>query len=321
MTEQRVSFQTVVEALLDSKEFPRRYLQFLSDIDPASLALLLEAWPRIKPARKRALLKYLEATLEEDTLVSYDDFARALLEDPETATRRSAIRLLVECDDPRLVPAYIKMLETDEDPATRAEAVTALGHFIRLGELEEIPQKAHRQVEDALLRAVNSQADADVCRRALEAVGFSSRPEVSTLIEAAFRRADHEWRASALVAMGRSIDDRWQEQVISMLLSENPQERLAAVQASGELGLVLARPLIIRLLEEEEDDDITTAAIWALSQIGGEDARTYIESLLDITEDEDQIEFLEEALENLDFTEDLERFDLLAFDPENEEAD
>ena len=319
MTEHQIPFQSVVEALLDSKDFPRRYLQYFSDIDPASLALLMKAWPQVKPARKRALLKQMEATLEEDTLASYDELARALLTDPESSTRRSAMRLLIDCEDPKLVPAYIKMLETDQDPATRAEAASALGHFVALGELEEISTKIHRQAEEALLRAANSQADANVCRRAVEAMGFSSRSEVTPLIESAFRRADHEWRASALIAMGRSSDDRWQEQVISMLLSENPRERLAAVQAAGELGLALARPLIIRLLEEEEEDDITTAAIWALSQIGGEDARTYIQSLLDITEDEDQIDFLEEALENLDFTEDLERFDLLAFDPDVED--
>lgn len=319
MTETRISFQTVIVALLDSKEFPRRYLQLFSDLDPASLALLMEAWPKVKPIRKHALLKHLESTLEEDTLVSYDDLARTLLADPDPAIRRSAIRLLVECDDPRLIPAYIHILEGDSDPQTQAEAATALGHFVMLGEMEEVPQKSHRQAEDALLHAANSHGDAESSRRAVESLGFSSRPEVPTLIEAAFRRADHDWRASALFAMGRSNDDRWQDQVISMIPSDDPRERLAAIQAAGELGLALARPLIIRALEEEEDDDTATAAIWALSQIGGEDARTYIQSLLDITEDEDQVAFLEEALENLEFTEDLERFDLMAFDPEDEE--
>lgn len=319
MVESHVPFQTVIDALLDSKEFPRRYIQYFSDIDPASLNLLMKAWPQVKSARKRALLKHLESTLEEDTLVSYDDLARAMLADPDPAIRRNAIRLLVECDDPKLVPAYIKMLESDEDPETRAEAATALGHFVMLGELEEIPEKVHRQAEDALLHAANSQSDNEISRRAVESLGFSSRPEVPTLIEAAFRRADHIWRASALFAMGRSNDDRWQDQVLGMILSEDPRERMAAIQSAGELGLALARPLIIRVLEEEEDDDTTTAAIWALSQIGGEDARTYIESLLDATEDEDQIDFLEEALENLEFTEDLERFDLMAFDPEDDE--
>lgn len=319
MNETRIPFQTVVEALLESKDFPRRYIQYFSDIDPSSLALLMQAWPQVKAVRKHSLLKHLESNLESDTLVSYDDLARALLDDPDPAVRAGAIRLLAECDDPKLVPSYIKILEADEDPSTRAEAATALGHFVMLGELEEIPQKTHRQAEDALLRAATGQSDTEAGRRAVESLGFSSRPEAPTLIEAAFRRADHDWRASALFAMGRSNDDRWQDQVLGMVLSEDLRERLAAVQAAGELGLAAARPILIRLLEEEENDDIASAAIWSLSQIGGEDARTYLESLLDATDDEDQADFLEEALENLEFTEDLERFDLMAFDPEDED--
>ena len=63
---------------------------------------------------------------------------------------------------------------------------------------------------------------------------------------------------------------------------------------------------------------ILSAVIWSLSQIGGEDVRTYLENLLDQLEDDEQIAFLEEALDNLAFTEDLERFDLLAFDPDEE---
>jgi hypothetical protein len=39
---------------------------------------------------------------------------------------------------------------------------------------------------------------------------------------------------------------------------------------------------------------------------------------MDQLEDDEQIEFLEEALDNLAFTEDLDRFDLLAFDPDDE---
>ena len=65
-----------------------------------------------------------------------------------------------------------------------------------------------------------------------------------------------------------------------------------------------------------EEGEITNAVIWSLSQIGGEDVRVYLENLLDQTKDEEQIEFLEEALENLSFTEDLDRFELMALDPE-----
>jgi HEAT repeat protein len=94
--------------------------------------------------------------------------------------------------------------------------------------------------------------------------------------------------------------------------------RKAAVQAAGELSLQAARTILLKMLSEEEDATILSAVIWSLSQIGGEDVRTYLENLLDQLEDDEQIAFLEEALDNLAFTEDLERFDLLAFDPDDE---
>ena len=74
-------------------------------------------------------------------------------------------------------------------------------------------------------------------------------------------------------------------------------------------------------MNEEEDDSVMRAVIWSLSQIGGEDVRTYLENLLDQIEDEEQIAYLEEALDNLAFTEDLDRFDLFAFDPDAELSD
>jgi HEAT repeat protein len=151
----------------------------------------------------------------------------------------------------------------------------------------------------------------------LESLGYSSRPEVITLIESAFHREDPNWQASALYAMGRSADDRWTEDVLHSLVNDDDRIRRAAVQAAGELAIGLARPILLKMLAEEEDADVTSAVIWSLSQIGGEDVRTYLENLLDQTDDDDQIEFLEDALDNLAFTEDLARFDLLAFDPED----
>jgi HEAT repeat protein len=188
-----------------------------------------------------------------------------------------------------------------------------------LGELEEIPESIYHQIEDALLSSIAGEDDARVRRTALESVGYSSRPEVSTLIESSFHREDPNWQTSALIAMGRSADERWTDDVTRSLVSENDSVRRAAVQAAGELELKTARPLLLKMLGEEEDDTVLSAIIWSLSQIGGEDVRTYLENLLDqLEEDDEQIAFLEEALDNLAFTEDLERFDLLAIDPEDE---
>jgi len=66
--------------------------------------------------------------------------------------------------------------------------------------------------------------------------------------------------------------------------------------------------------EGTDDDDIYYAIVWALSKIGGEGVRSMIENAIAETDDIDEIQFLEEALENLDFTEQVTQFDLMAFD-------
>jgi len=200
-----------------------------------------------------------------------------------------------------------------------------------LGELEELKEELQRKAEDALLAVIrNDNEDATLRKFALEAVGYSSRPDIATtVIESAFKRADPTWVASALRAMGRSHDDHWNEDVVSMLLDDDPRIRFAAVEAAGELSIESAGPILLQMLEEEEeDDDVVAAAIWSLSQVGGDDARIYLVNLIEKTEDEDVVEFLEDALVNLDFLQELNKFDLLSLDDlddedkdESEEAD
>lgn len=319
MNTEPISFQKVLDSLLsDRREFPRRYLQEFSDIGTLELRALLDVWPRVELGRKLTLLEELDALAESDTLVSFDDLASALLTDPDPQVRARAIRLLDESEDVKLVPSYLDMLKNDPDLNVRAEAADILNLFVDLGELEEIPESIHRQVEDALLTCLTSEDDVRVRRNALESLGFSSRPEVVTLIESSYQREDPNWQVSAVKAMGRSADERWSDEVLRSLIHENDRIRKAAVQAAGELSLKSARPILLRMLSEEEDGDVLSAVIWSLSQIGGEDVRTYLENLLDQIEDEEQITFLEEALDNLAFTEDLDRFDLLAVDPDDE---
>ena len=315
-----VTFQKILDALLsEDKDFPRQYLQEFSDIGTDELHSLLDAWPRIKPGRKLTLLEELQSLADADTLVSFDDLARALLTDSEPNVRVHAIRLLDESEDAKLASVYLDMLKSDSDVNVRVEAAKALNLFVDLGELEKISEDTYHEIEDALLASANSEDDLRVRRAALESLGYSSRPEVATLIDSAFHREDPNWRASALIAMGRSADEqRWEENVTTSLISDDDRVKRAAAQAAGELGLRSSRPILLKMLGEEDEGEIASAAIWSLSQIGGEDVRTYLESLLDQTEDDDQIAFLEEALDNLAFTEDLDRFDLIAIDPDDE---
>jgi len=315
MNEEIIPFQNVLDTLLDeSKDIPPRYLSEFSDIEPAALQSLQETWPRIGLKRKLLLLDRLNALANEDTLVSFDDLGRMLLTDEDPQVRIRALRLLIECEDHRLVPTYVDLLTKDIDTAVRAEAASTLGIFVQLGEFDDIPKDVHRYIEETLLEVLNGEDESHVRRRSLEALGFSSRDEIPVLIESSYNRQDPDWKASAIFAMGRSSDERWAEQVLRSIVSESQNVRLAAVQAAGELELKAARPLLLELLEEEADDVIAGAAIWSLSQIGGEDVRLYIQNLLDNVEDDNQAAFLEEALDNLAFTEDRSIFDLLAFD-------
>ena len=160
MNEDILPFQIVLDLLLDeSKDIPHRFLAEFSDIEPDSLKSLLETWPRIKPDRKLLLLDKLNALADEDTLVSFDDLGRAMLTDSEAQVRIQAMRLLIECEDTRLVPTYIDMLTKDSDVAVRAEAASTLGIFVQLGEFEDIPEDVHHQIEDVLLEVLNGEDD------------------------------------------------------------------------------------------------------------------------------------------------------------------
>lgn len=309
-----IPFSTILSALEDdARAFPAKYIGHFSDLSPANLDAVMRIWPNLPPARKHLLLKHMVELFDEDTILSFDALAVRLLDDPDAQVRVYALKLLAETVDTRLLPRLIRMVRSDPQPVCRAEAAAVLGRFVELGELEEMSAGHLKQVVDCLLWAA-ADADASLARAALESLGYSSRGEVAALIQSAFQRRDPRWQASALVAAGRSADTRWQEQVIEALLSEDRQTRLTAVRAAGELQLKPARQPLLNMIEDEQDDEVLQAIIWSLSLIGGEDVREYLQTLIDDTDDDDMLDFLQDALLNLDLTEDIEIFNLLAYD-------
>ena len=89
--------------------------------------------------------------------------------------------------------------------------------------------------------------------------------------------------------MGRSFDaDRYETHVRRMLNHPKFNVQLEAVRASGELVLEFTRRSLMDLFEQEVlDPDIRDAAIWALSQIGGEQVEETLEGLLEKAENDD----------------------------------
>ncbi len=322
----RPTLQEALDFLLDEDKDMHdgslfRYTKIFSDLTPTQQKTLSSVWDEIPLSRKHALLAHLKVELEIDLLYSFDVFARPLLDDEDAIVRSFAIRLLEEYDGEDLIPRLLEIASNDPSTETRAEAISTLGFYIYYGEMEEISAKNLKKIEETLLQIAQHEEKAKFKQRAVEALGFSSRKEVPALIKEAWERDAALWKASAVSAMGRSYDSVWEDQILEALVDVNENIRLAATKAAGNLSLATARPILLQLLTEENDEIVLKAAIWSLTEIGGEDVREYLHALLDEygDEEEEQIAYLEDALANLDFTEDIQQFDILNYDPENED--
>jgi len=200
-------FKSVLDALLNQeKPFPPIFLNSFSDLDPTSITALKNIWSRVPLARRQTLLEDLESLSDADSLTSFDEIARLALKDEDAKVRILAMRLLWDVQDRKLVPTFIGMLENDPDFEARATAASALGNYVYFGEIEEIPGTLLTSIENSLLRVVTGKDKELVRRRALESLGFSSRPEVPAFIRNAYNHTQPEGIESSLFAMGRSAD-------------------------------------------------------------------------------------------------------------------
>ena len=310
-TQEEISFKQVLDALLDlDKPFSPSYLNRFSDLCSDDLAELQETWPNVPALRRQAVMEDIEELGEINYTLSFETIAWYCIKDREPGVREIAVRTLWEYDSPDLVPILLDMVERDDNPGVRAVAASALGKYVYLGEIEELPEQSLRSIEEKLLK-VNSSSDTTlVRRRALESLGFSSLEKVSPLIENAYYSGKVDWIVSALFAMGHTANRAWHQLVLQMLDSDNPQIRAEASRAAGELEIHEAVPRLIELLEDS-DMDVRIATIWSLSQIGGEGVQDELELMYDDTDDEEETQLIEVALDNLAFTNDLQLFSLM----------
>lgn len=305
-----ILIQQLVDALLDdARPLHPRFLYRMSDLEGNELRHLENVWSRIPLVRRRALFEDLYLLAENDYLLSFEGISRLALQDSDGLVRFGGVRTLIACECERrdLVAIFLDLAEDDPDGDVRAIAASALGRFVYLGEIEELPKLVQDDLETRLLQLARRDQDAHVRRNAIEALGFSSREEINALILDAYQSTDPAWIASALFAMGRSADEKWHRQVLEKLDHVSPAVRTEASRAAGELSLSAARGRMIDLANDD-DEDVCKAAIWSLSQIGGKGVQEFLTRRLKKARYSEDIKFLEEALDNLAFTSDLENF-------------
>lgn len=318
---ERIKFSEIATALTDQDHpFPPRLLRGFSDLSPRDLKEFILLWKDVPVTRKQSILEDLEDITEKDTLVCFDEMAKVVVDDPDPRVRVLALRLLWECEDPRIVPGVIDLLLGDPDESVRSTAASLLGRFVYLGELDEIPDTFKISAVKNLLDVVSGE-DLQVVRlRALESLGYSGHVRVPGLIKNAFESSDSQWVASALCAMGRSADEQWAELVLEKLDSDDSDILFEAVRAAGELELTGALDRLFAVVEEREsEDDVRLAAIWSLSQIGGSEVKDKFKELLKDSESDEEVEWIEKALENMELSSSSDSFNFFNFKPMDEE--
>jgi HEAT repeat protein len=289
----------------------------LSDLDQAQFDQFTPLWNALETPKRTAILSIMGQLTNERIELSFDKIYQLALQDPDAEIRRIAIENLWESEDTRLIAIFLDMVQFDPSPAVRVSAARALGRFILLGQFSKISPENLSTIEDALLALVAESATG-LQSACIEALGYSSRPGVDAIIEAAYLSEVEGIRQSSLLAMGRSANERWGETIRKELINPSPDLRSEAAKATGELELRSAVGDLIELLDDV-NDDVRRNAIWSLGQIGGTVAREALEAIqasgLETTL-EDQIQ---EALEHIAFLEGTPDFVLYDFNDDEDE--
>jgi HEAT repeat protein len=267
-----------LEYLLDIESpFKSSLLYGLSKLESEEVERLRDTWPLIPLARRRRLVKELIEIAETNFEVDFDAVFRWGLQDDDPEVREASIEGLWENEEPALMTEFLHLLQNDPSIPVRAAAALALGRFMLLGELQTLPADRHQPAYEALCAVFQDQAEPiEVRRRALEAVAYVSDEQVAALLQKAYDHPDDQMRLSAIFGMGRSADARWINTVIEGLYSVYPEIRYEAARACGELEAREAVPKLAVLIEDP-DREVQQAALWALGQIGGDEARRLLQ--------------------------------------------
>jgi hypothetical protein len=275
----------------------------ISDLSRSEVAEFHTAWLDLHPARRLELISAMVEQAETNIHLTFHAALRACLTDDNAQVRRLAVEGLWEDERVSLVAPLAGLLAHDPSAEVRAAAATSLGRFMLLGVLGDIAEHPAQEAEDALHAAWQRSGEpATVRRRVLESLSYTDTPDLYGMINDAYYSDDGLMRESAIFAMGRSANPRWNKSVLAELNAPEAAMRFEAAEAAGEMAIRAAvQPLIHRL--DDTDKDVREAAALALGKIGGPAARRALEMLV-AGDDERMAEAATEALEELLFNSD-----------------
>ena len=302
-------------------------LSEISDMNTTRREAFEKIWPQVSVTRRREIVEALVRMAESNIGFDFNAILRLSLEDGDAEIRTRAIYGLWEDEDPSLIGPLLHILRNDQEERVREQATESLGRFLLLGELGNLDNPRAFAIQEALMEIYHTSEESMILRcRALESLAYSSDEVISDLIRGAYYGKDERLTHSALFAMGRSADSRWQTIVMGELEDAKPEFRYEAAQACGKLELVEAVHTLGEIAQTDPDREVRRMAIWALGQIGDLEARRIINTMWDRQAEEgEENEFIRDALaeaqEELAFREDVLDISFSGYDWEDEWAE
>ena len=301
MTNRRPKSRDLTRILqqLAGPELPPGVVHKLSNLLADEFASFAQAWPSLSAERRQAIMSQMVEVSEADIEVDFTRMFTLGLNDPEPQVRALSIEGLWENEDPKLIRPLIRLLHNDPSAIVRETAAISLGRFALLAELGKLQPRFAALIWDALWSTIYApQEELDVRRRAVESIAYFGRQEALSVIEQAYRHEDPRMRASAVYAMGRSADDRWENIVLDELDSDDDEMRYEAVRTCGALQLDSSVMQLSKLVADV-DPEVKQMAAWALGQIGSAEAHRVLEICCE-QGDEALQEAAEDALAEMD---------------------
>lgn len=316
-SEEQLPFASVLDALFTRDPLPIHLLHRLSDMTVEEMAAFQAGWMAVPTPRRRSITRHLADLTEDNYVVDFEPVFRGCLDDPDAQVRVAALDGIWDATDTRLIAPIIQLMQTDPVEDVRVAAAAALSHFVMLVEWGQLPERFAPTLVTALLAEYEKVDTAVPIRRAaLEALGAASHPRIAALIDEAYESGDEGMQISAVFAMGASADKRWLVTVLGEMDSPDPEMRAEAARASGHLGSSDAVVYLERLIADE-DIEVQLAAIEALGRIGGDAAHNLLLRLAEEEEDDELLDAVDEALEELSLF--AGEFKFLDFDEDEDE--
>ena len=250
-------------------------LHAVSRLSSGSDDVVRERLSELESASRFALLERLHEVGAEFGGYDFTVLFSAMMSDEDVAVRTLAVSGLATCETAGATATLLTVARSEEEDAdVRREAVTALGEVAMRLELGWASSEAADEVVDAL-RAIaeDVREDEEIRASAVSGVGVVSALWVPELIEQAFESDAAALHLGAIQAMGRSADVFWLPVLEGSLVAEDEDDRLAAVQAIGEIGSEDGAPMLLELFDDPSaSEDLIQGAVAALGEIGSEEA-------------------------------------------------